>query len=170
VKVIGVDEHVWSHTRRSDKYVTVIIDLTPIRAGSGPARLLDMVEGRSKQVFKQWLSQREQSWRDGVEVVAMDGFTGFKTATAEELPDAVAVMDPFHVIRLAGDALDQCRRRVQQDLHGHRGRKDDPLYSARRTLHTGAGLLTDKQHQRLEALFAAEKDVEVEATWASTSG
>ena len=72
---------------------------TPIRAGSGPARWLDMVEGRSKQVFKQWLSQREQSWRDGVEVVAMDGFTGFKTATAEELPDAVAVMDPFHVVR-----------------------------------------------------------------------
>jgi len=71
----------------------------------------------------------------------MDGFTGFKTATAEVLPDAVAVMDPFHVVRLAGDALDQCRRRVQQDLHGHRGRKDDPLYTSRRTLHTGADLL-----------------------------
>ncbi len=28
------------------------------------------------------------------------GFTGFKTAAAEELPDAVAVMDPFHVVRL----------------------------------------------------------------------
>ena len=36
----------------------------------------------------------------------MDGFTGFKTATSEELPDAVAVMDPFHVVRLADDALD----------------------------------------------------------------
>ena len=59
----------------------------------------------------------------------MDGFTGFKTATAEELPDAVAVMDPFHVVRLAGDALDRCRRRVQQDLHGHRGRTGDPLYA-----------------------------------------
>ena len=35
-----------------------------------------------------------QAWRDQVEVVAMDGFTGFKTATTEELPDAVAVMDP----------------------------------------------------------------------------
>ncbi len=29
VSVIGVDEHVWRHTRRGDKYVTVIIDLTP---------------------------------------------------------------------------------------------------------------------------------------------
>jgi transposase len=165
VTAIGVDEHVWRHTRRGDKYVTVIIDLTGIRDGTGPARLLDMVEGRSKQAFKQWLAEREQSWRDGVEVVAMDGFTGFKTATTEELPDAVAVMDPFHVVRLAGDALDQCRRRVQQDLHGHRGRKDDPLYRARRTLHTGAGLLTDKQKDRLESLFAVDAHVEVEVTW-----
>ena len=116
-----------------------------------------MVEGRSKQAFKTWLAERPEAWRDGIEVVAMDGFTGFKTATTEELPDAVAVMDPFHVVRLAGDALDQCRRRVQQAIHGHRGLKDDPLYAARRTLHTGADLLTDKQKDRLRALFAGRR-------------
>ena len=165
VRVIGVDEHVWRHTRFGDKYVTVIIDLTPNRDRAGPARLLDIVEGRSKAVFKQWLAGRPKSWRDGIEVVAMEGFTGFKTAAAEELPKAVAVMDPFHVVRLAGDALDVCRRRVQQDLHGRRGMKNDPLYKARRTLHTGTGLLTDTQRDRLEALFAAEEHVEVEATW-----
>ncbi len=165
VTAIGVDEHVWRHTRKGDKYVTVIIDLTAVRARTGPARLLDMVEGRSKQAFKTWLSEREASWRSRVEVVAMDGFTGFKTATSEELPDAVAVMDPFHVVRLAGDALDACRRRVQQVLHGHRGRRGDPLYTSRRTLHTGAGLLTDKQKTRLQALLAADEHVEVEATW-----
>jgi transposase len=165
VAVIGVDEHVWRHTRRGDKYVTVIIDLTAVRAGTGPARLLDMVEGRSKQAFKTWLAGREQAWRDSVEIVAMDGFTGFKTAAAEELPDAVTVMDPFHVVRLAGDALDRCRRRVQQDIHGRRGMKHDPLYSARQTLHTGAGLLTSKQNDRLAALFADDAHVEVEATW-----
>jgi transposase len=166
VRVIGVDEHVWRHTRRGDKYVTVIIDLTPIRDRTGPSRLLDMVEGRSKQVFKTWLASRPQAWRDQLEVVAMDGFTGFKTATTEELPDAVAVMDPFHVVRLAGDALDRCRRRIQQDLHGHRGRASDPLYRARRVLHTGTDLLTDKQRGRLDALFGADEHVEVEATWA----
>jgi transposase len=165
VKVLGVDEHVWRHTRRGDKYVTVIIDLTGIREGTGPARLLDMVEGRSKQAFKTWLSERSQAWRDAVEVVAMDGFTGFKTATSEELPGAVAVMDPFHVVRLGGDALDRCRRRVQQGTHGHRGRKDDPLYRARRTLHTGADLLTEKQKDRPADLFATEDHVQVEATW-----
>jgi transposase len=124
-----------------------------------------MVEGRSKQAFKTWLADRDAPWRDGVEVVAMDGFSGFKTAAAEEVPHAVAVMDPFHVVRLAGDALDRCRRRVQLQIHGHRGFKDDPLYKTRRTLHTGAGLLTDKQIDRINALFAEDAHVEVEATW-----
>jgi len=165
VRVIGVDEHVWRHTRKGDRFVTVIIDLTGVRDGTGPARLLDMVEGRSKQAFKTWLAGRPQAWRDAVDVVAMDGFTGFKTATTEELPDAVAVMDPFHVVRLAGEALDQCRRRVQQHTVGHRGRSSDPLYRARRTLHTGADLLTDKQNQKLVTLFAGDEHVEVEATW-----
>ena len=169
VAVVGVDEHVWRHTRKGDKYVTVIIDLTPIRDGTGPARLLDMVEGRSKSVFKTWLAERPQTWRDAVAVVAMDGFTGFKAAAAEEVPHAACVMDPFHVVRLAGDALDNCRRRVQQDVHGRRGRKNDPLYRARRTLHTGADLLTDTQQARIAALFDqhvhGDRHVAVEATW-----
>ena len=166
VRVIGVDEHVWRHTRRGDKYVTVIIDLTAVRRGTGPARLLDMVEGRSGQAFKTWLAAQPAAFRDGIEVVAMDGFTGFKTATTEQLPDAVAVMDPFHVVRLAGEALDRCRQRVQQQTLGHRGHKNDPLYSARRTLHTGTGLLTTRQRDRLTDLFAGDEHVEVEATWA----
>ena len=74
-----------------------------------------MVEGRSKQAFKQWLAARPQAWRDRVEVVAMDGFTGFKTAAAEELPAAVAVMDPFHVVRVRHEAL--CVRMGVRDLH-----------------------------------------------------
>jgi len=74
-------------------------------------------------------------------------------------------MDPFHIVRLAGDALDQCRRRVQLAIHGHRGFKDDPLHKSRRTLHTGSGLLTDRHIDRLNQLFADETHVEVEATW-----
>lgn len=165
VTVLGVDEHVWRHTRKGDRYVTVVIDLTPVRAGTGTSRLLDMVEGRSKDVFKQWLAARPDAWREKVEVVAMDGFTGFKTAAAEEIPDAVAVMDPFHVVRLAGDALDRCRQRIQQATTGHRGRSGDPLYRARRTLHTGEDLLTDRQRERLTALFDPLEHAPVEAVW-----
>ena len=72
VKVIGVDEHVWRHTRRGDKYVTVIIDLTPVRDGAGPARLLDMVEGRSKAAFKTWLADRDDAFRDVVGALFVD--------------------------------------------------------------------------------------------------
>ena len=48
----------------------------------------------------------------------MDGFTGFKSAAGEEFPQARAVMDPFHVVSLAGDKLDQCRRRIQRAITG----------------------------------------------------
>lgn len=72
------------------------------------------------------------------------------------------MIDPFHVVRLAGDALDRSRRRVQQTIHRHRGRGADPLY---RMLHAGAKPLTDKQIDQLTALFADDRHVEVEATW-----
>lgn len=165
VRVVGVDEHMWRHTRRGDKYVTVIIDLTGPHTDTGPARLLDMVQGRTKQAFKRWLEARPKAWREGVEVIAMDGFTGYKTATLEELPEAVPVLDPFHVVRLGSEALDECRRRVQQELCGRRGRKTDPLYRIRRTLLTGHRLRTPSQQERLEELFSNEVHVEVEATW-----
>lgn len=163
--VIGVDGHVCRHTRKGDRYVTVIIDLTPVRDKTGPARLLDMVEGRSKAVFTAWLQARPRAWRDAVEVVAMDGFTGFKTAAETVLPDATEVMDPFQVVQLAGDAVDRNRQRVQQETIGHRGRRGDPLYGIRRTLHTGDDLLTDKQRTRLKGAFAEDKHAQVEATW-----
>jgi hypothetical protein len=54
---------------------------------------------------------------------------------------------------------------VQQATRGHRGRSGDPLYAVRRTLHTGEKLRTQKQHARLQALFAVEEHVEVEVTW-----
>jgi transposase len=83
VQVLGVDEHAWRHTRRGDKFVTVIIDLTPVRDGAGPSRLLDMAEGRSKQVFKTWLEAQTPAFRDGIEIVAMDGFTGVPAGLPE---------------------------------------------------------------------------------------
>jgi len=165
VKVLGVDEHVWRHTRTGDKYVTVIVDLTAVREGTGTARLLDMIPGRSKAVFKTWLSERDEQWKQGIEVVAMDGFTGFKTASAEELPDAVEVLDPFHVVKLGSDALDKSRQRVQREQHGRRGLKDDPLYKARRTLTVGLDLAIEKQKSRLEDLFAEPAYQPVQLVW-----
>jgi len=165
VKVLGVDEHVWRHTKTGDKYVTVIVDLTNVREGTGTARLLDMIPGRSKAVFKTWLAEQDEQWKQGIEVVAMDGFTGFKTAAAEELPAAIEVLDPFHVVKLGSDALDKTRQRVQREQHGRRGRKDDPLYKARRTLTVGLTLATDKQKAKLETLFTTKAYEPVQLVW-----
>ena len=167
VRVIGVDEHKWSHVLGADAdgFVTVITDLTPVVAGHGPARLLDMVPGRSAAAFSGWLAGRDQAFRDRVAIVPMDGFGGYKNAAATALPEAVTVMDPFHVVALAGHKLDLCRQRVQQDTLGHRGRSGDPLYGIRRALRTRDGLLNDRQWTRIAAVFADDAHAAVEVTW-----
>jgi transposase len=97
VRVIGVDEHRWAPRRRgADGFVTLIIDLTPVADKTGPARLLDMVAGRSATALADWLAAQPAAFAQAVEVIAMDGFAGYKTAAADVIPDAVTVMDPFY--------------------------------------------------------------------------
>ncbi len=58
------------------------------------------------------------------------------------------------------------RRRVQQDIHGHRGRKSDPLYRIRNILRAGQENLTDHQRARLETAWTAdERHIEVQVAW-----
>ena len=70
------------------------------------------------------------------------------------LPKASQVVDPFHLIALANSALDGVRRRVQNEQTGHWGRKDDPLYRARRMLLRGEERLDEKAAERLASLLA----------------
>ena len=74
---------------------------------------------------------------------------------------------PFHVVHLAGNALDECRRRIQQELHHRRGRATDPLYKARRMLHTRSCLLTPRQQHQLLNLYSGEEHVALEVTWSA---
>ena len=85
VRVIGVDEHRWAHTRTADAdgFVTVITDLTPVLEGTGPARLLDLVPGRSAAALTGWLAARDQGFRDGVVFLTMQGAcSGCPSSTA----------------------------------------------------------------------------------------
>ena len=136
VRVLGVDEHKWKHVRGQGdpSFVTVIVDLTPVIDGTGPARLLDMGEGRSAAALRTWLGARDQAFRDRVKIVSMDGFTGYHRAAKDVLPQARTVMDPFHVVHLAAEKLTVCRQRIQQVTLGHRGRSGDPLYGIKRAL------------------------------------
>jgi transposase len=166
VRVIGVDEHRWAPRRVGTAgFVTLIIDLTPTHDHSGPARLLDLVAGRSATALASWLAAQPADFVAGLQVVAMDGFAGYKTAATEVVPDAVTVMDPFHVVALAGVKLDLIRQRIQQQTLGRRGHNGDPLYGIRRVARTRLQLLSTRQRDRLTDVFDTEEHVAVKVAW-----
>ena len=143
-----------------------MVDLTRDKHGRTHARLLDLVPGRSGTVYADWLKARGGPFRKRVEVATLDPFRGYKNAIDDQLADATAVLDAFHVVKLATAAVDEVRRRVQQDIHGHRGRAGDPLYRIRNILRAGQEHLTDRQQHRLtEAITADERHEEVWYAW-----
>ena len=93
-------------------------------------------------MHENWLAERGEDFRAGVRIATLDPFQGYKNAIDDQLQDATSVLDAFRIVKLAGDALDEVRRRVQQDTTGHRGRKGDPLYpgpqSFARLAHAGS--------------------------------
>ena len=174
VKSLGVDEHVWHHVStkpveaggRGPKMLTGMVDLTRDDKGRVRARLLDLVPGRTGAAYKDWLTARNEQFRNGIQVATLDPFHGYKNAIDDQLDDAVAVLDAFHVVKLGTDAVDQVRRRVQQATLGHRGRAGDPLYGIRMILRAGRERLTDKQTARLDAaILADEAHEEVFIAW-----
>ena len=84
---------------------------------------MDLVPGRSGTAHENCLAERGEDFRAGVRIATLDPFQGYKNAIDDQLQDATSVLDAFHIVKLAGDALDEVRRRVQQDTTGHRGRK-----------------------------------------------
>ena len=166
VWVIGVDEHRWAPRRIGPAgFVTLIIDLTPTHDQTGPARLLDMVEGRSATALASWLAAQPADFSRAVQVIAMDGFAGYKTAATEVIPDAVTVMDPFHVVALAGTKLDLIRQRIQQQTLHRRGHTGDPLYGIRRIARTRPPLLSTRQYTRLTDVLEADEHLAVKVAW-----
>jgi transposase len=167
VKTLGVDEHIWRPSRIGvDRAVTIMVDLTRDQAGCLHARLLDAVVGRSGSAYKGWLKAQADGFIDGVEQAALDPFRGYANAIRDGLPDAVAVLDAFHVVRLGTQVVDEVRQRVQQDTLGHRGRKHDPLYQIRGLLRHGAEHLTERQQAKISTcLDAGDPTDEVNITW-----
>jgi transposase len=147
-----------------------MVDLTHQPDGKGQlsprARLLDLVPGRSGAAYADWLDSRGQAFTAAVKVATLDPFRGYGNAIRDELEDAVAVLDAFHVVKLGLQAMEETRRRVQQEQLGHRGRKHDPLYRIRGALRAGASNLTARQLDRIQAgLAAGDPDWEVTVAW-----
>ena len=117
-------------------------------------------------MHENWLAERGEDFRAGVQIATLDPFQGYKNAIDDQLQDATSVLDAFRIVKLAGDALDEVRRRVQQDTTGHRGRKGDPLYQIRNLLRASRDRLTPRQQERLrEAFTADEAHISVEVAY-----
>lgn len=158
---LGVDEHTFQHanaTRRT-QMVTTFVDIDR-------GRLLDAVPGRSGDVVRDWVKAQPFWWADQIRVATIDAFAGYAAAIRDVLPEATLVIDHFHAIRLASEAVNDVRRRVQQDTTGHRGRKGDPLYGIRRLLLMTWRNLNERGWERLRAgLAAGDRDGEIAAVW-----
>ena len=134
---------------RHTQYATGVVGLRPAR----PAQLLEVVQGRSGGVYGDWLAARPEAWREQIRLAALDPFRGYLNALRAHLPDAAHVLDAFHVTALGMKALDEVRRRVQQDTLGRRGHKGDPLYEIRRVLRRRADRLSESASARLDAAW-----------------
>ena len=98
MRAVGVDETAFLRATGAHPtlFATGVAELTPGRA----ARLLDVVEGRSGTVLAGWLAERDEDWKAAVATASLDPFRGYATALGTQLPDAVRVLDPFHVVKL----------------------------------------------------------------------
>jgi hypothetical protein len=102
----------------------------------GDQGLLGQREGRTGAAVVDWLAERSPQFREGIEYVAIDPAAVYASAIRTEglLPNATIVVDHFHPVKLANDALTNVRRRVTWDLRDRRGRKLDPEWANRRRL------------------------------------
>jgi transposase len=145
---LGLDET--SFVRRGGHrtdYATTVCDVEH-------HQIIDILPSRNFVEVAAYLDKQPQGWKERVRFGALDMSATYAAVYSVILPKAHQVVDPFHVISLANRALENVRRRVQQEQTGHRGRRDDPLWRLRRTLVVGEERLDDRAAKRLSSLLA----------------
>lgn len=138
---LGLDETLFFRKgdRRTKQWATSVVDV----GGPGRrARLVEVIEGRTAKVVSDWIDAQPRAWRRAIRWGVLDMSGPYRKVFDDSLAHVTQVADPFHVVKNANERVDECRRRVQNETLGHRGRRDDPLYRCRR-------LLT-KAHERLD--------------------
>jgi transposase len=99
---IGIDEI--SH-RKGQRYLTVVVC-------HDTGRLVWAAPGADRKTVEAFLDALGEERCKQVELVSCDMAAWIAAPITERLPDAVRCVDPFHVIKLATDALDEIRREV----------------------------------------------------------
>lgn len=156
VRVLGIDETRRGKTRweycgeagrwvRLDPWDTGFVDL------SGVQGLLGQREGRTSACVVAWLRERTPEFREAIEYVAIDPAAVYAAAVRTEglLPNATLVVDHFHLVKLANDAVTAVRRRVTWETKHRRGRKNDPEWANRRRLLTARERLSGRRFAKM---------------------
>jgi transposase len=99
---IGIDDI--SH-RKGQRYLTVVVD-------HDSGRLVWAAAGRDRKTVEAFFDALGQERCKQVELVSCDMAGWIAGPVADRLPNAVRCVDPFHVVALATDALDEIRREV----------------------------------------------------------
>ncbi|WP_419837060.1 ISL3 family transposase [Candidatus Poriferisodalis sp.] len=161
VTALGLDEILMFRRGRyrEQQWGTTIVDA---RKG----KLLDIVPGKRANGATRWIRGRTSRWRQQVRWGVMDLSGPYRKTFTDALPKAIQVADPFHVVKLANSAVDDVRRRVQNETTGGRGTKGDPLYRIRRLLHRAHERVTERGEAKLRGLLAAgDPHGEVRDAW-----
>jgi transposase len=161
VRALGMDEVLFVRrgTYHAKEFTTQLVDVES-------TQLLDIVPGRSGEGPKTWLDEKSDEWKQAVRVGTLDMSGPYRAVFSEKLAHVTQVADPFHVVKHANSKLDECRRRVQNETLGHRGRKDDPLYRCRRLLTKAHERLDERGENKLVGLLAAgDPKGEVTTAW-----
>jgi transposase len=105
-RALGIDEY---SRRKGHRYNTIIVDLDK-------GRPITTFKGRRAEDVVAWFKSRPQEELDRVEVVVLDMSKSFYSSIKEIFGDQVHVMDRFHVVKQAVEALDGVLRSVQKQL------------------------------------------------------
>ena len=127
-------------------YATTVVDVEH-------HQIIDVLPSRTYVEVAAWLDKQPRAWKERIDFGALDMSDTYAAVYSVVLPRAHQVVDSFHAVSLANRCLDAVRRRVQNEQTGHRGRRDDPLYRARRVLLRGEETLDDKATERLWSLL-----------------
>jgi transposase len=108
VRTLGVDEIAW---RKGHSYLTMVYQLDEDRK-----RLLWVGQDREKKTLEKFFNclGREQSGR--VKFACSDMWSPYVDVIAERAPQAVHVLDRFHIMRLMNKAIDDVRRAEAKQL------------------------------------------------------
>jgi transposase len=145
---IGLDET--SFVKLSGKnyrdYATTVTDVEH-------HQIIDILPSRNYVDVARFIDKQPKAWKERIRFGALDMSATYAAVYSVTLPKAAQVVDPFHAVSLANRCLDSIRRRVQSEQLGHRGRRDDPLYRARRLLLVGEERLGIEAAGRLSSLL-----------------